>query len=160
MYKVHTDSGVYALKLLNPFIMQRETAPENYARAEQLEAILEREGVPVLPALSFEGRKMQEIRGNFYYVFDYFPGKALNPGEITEYHCSEMGKVLAKIHGIDRKSENAAPSVTAIDWDFCLRELEKADTGLYAQLRGAMPAIESSQSKGNRAEKNLPPVLS
>ena len=33
MYKLETDQGIYALKLLNPFIMQREDAMENYRAA-------------------------------------------------------------------------------------------------------------------------------
>ena len=39
MYKLETEQGIYALKLLNKFVMQRETAMENYAAAERLENI-------------------------------------------------------------------------------------------------------------------------
>ena len=59
MYKVNTKQGTYALKLLNPFVMQRKTALENFAHAEQIERLLEQEGIPILPALYFDGRKMQ-----------------------------------------------------------------------------------------------------
>ena len=86
MYKVDTEQGVYALKLLNPFVMQRETAMENYAKAEQIELLLEQQDIPILPALSFDGRKMQEIDGEYFYLFDYFRGKSLRINEIKEYH--------------------------------------------------------------------------
>lgn len=36
IYKLETGQGSYVLKMLNPFIMQRDTAMENYAKAEQL----------------------------------------------------------------------------------------------------------------------------
>ena len=49
MYKLETDQGIYALKLLNPFIMQREDAMENYREAERLESILEQKKIPILP---------------------------------------------------------------------------------------------------------------
>lgn len=35
MYKINTQQGTFALKLLNPFVMQRETAMDNYVKAER-----------------------------------------------------------------------------------------------------------------------------
>ena len=49
MYKISTQQGIFALKLLNPFVMQRETAMDNFAKAERIEFLLEQQGVPVLP---------------------------------------------------------------------------------------------------------------
>ena len=40
MYKVMTDSGVYAVKHLNPEIMKRPDVHENYARAEYLKTVV------------------------------------------------------------------------------------------------------------------------
>ena len=37
MYKINTQQGTFALKLLNPFVMQRETAMDNFAKAERIE---------------------------------------------------------------------------------------------------------------------------
>ena len=70
--------------------MQRKTAMANFIRAEQIESKLEQKNIPILPALSFNGRKMQEIDGEYFYLFDYFPGKALKSNEITADHCKEM----------------------------------------------------------------------
>lgn len=98
MYKIDTQQGAYALKLLNPYVMQRKTAMVNFAKAEQIEFLLEQQYIPILPALSFGGKKLQEIDGEYFYIFDYFYGKPLKNNEITEYHCREIGKVLAKIH--------------------------------------------------------------
>ena len=50
MYKINTQQGTFVLKLLNPFVMQRETAMDNFAKAERIELLLEQEGIPVLPA--------------------------------------------------------------------------------------------------------------
>lgn len=160
MYKIDTEQGVYALKLLNPFVMQRETAMANYAKAEQIELLLEQQGIPILPALSFDERKIQEIDGEYFYIFDYFDGKPLKSNEITEYHCKEMGKVLAKIHSIDKKFEKESFRKMSIDWDFYLAEVEKADMKLYAILKDALPVIKDSQKKGNLARKKLPKIVS
>ena len=61
MYKVTTDCGIFAVKHLNRNIMDRAKARENYERAEMLEGLLEREGLPVVSALSVNGRKMQQM---------------------------------------------------------------------------------------------------
>lgn len=60
MYKLETEQGTYALKILNKFVMQRKTAMENYAGAEQLELLLEQSNIPILPALSFGGKKCRK----------------------------------------------------------------------------------------------------
>ncbi len=159
MYRVETEQGTYALKLLNRFVMQRETAMDNYAEAERLERLLEQKGIPILPALTIGGRKMQEIDGEYFYLFDYYEGKPLRAGEITEYHCTQMGKALATIHAADRESGKEDYQGMSIDWDFYLSALEKTDTRLYEMLKSCQGLLVESQENGNRARKNLPNLL-
>lgn len=158
MYRLETEQGAYAVKLLNCFVMQRESVMENYARAERLEQILAQKGIPILPALSFDGRKMQEIDGQYFYLFDYYNGKALNEKEITAYHCTEIGKTLAKIHAIDQKPSGEPFEAMAVDWDFYLARLEKVNVPLYEMLRENYKRIIESQNNGNHARKNLPGI--
>lgn len=160
MYKIDTEQGTYALKLLNPFVMQRETAMENYAEAEQIELLLEQQDIPILPALSFGGRKMQEIDGEYFYLFEYYPGKPLKSSEITEYHCVEIGKVLAKIHNIYKKFESEKISEMSVDWDFYLAKMQKVNMRLFTMLKDSLPVIKDSQNKGNLARKKLPQMVS
>ena len=160
MYKIETEQGTYALKLLNPFVMQRETAMANYTNAEQIEVLLEQQDIRILPALSLGGKKMQEIDGTYFYLFDYFDGNSLKSDEITEYHCREMGKVLAEIHSIDKKFQNENFSETPIDWEFNLAEMAKVNRGLYIMMKDCLPVIKDSQNSGNLARKKLPPIVS
>ena len=74
MYKVCTENQTYAVKLLNPEIMKRPAAMSNYKKAERLEAILESARIPIVPALIFDGKKMQEFQGNYFYIFDWHEG--------------------------------------------------------------------------------------
>ena len=100
MYSLFTTKGKYAVKLLNPFIMRRETAMGNYRRAEAFESALEQTDIPILPALTFNGEKMQCVDGQYFYLYTWFDGKALKSEEITQYHCEKIGGILAKIHGL------------------------------------------------------------
>jgi hypothetical protein len=63
--------------------------------------ILKENGIKAVYSLAFNDKKMQEIDGQYFYVYEWYDGKSLKDGEITKYHCEEMGKVLAKIHNID-----------------------------------------------------------
>lgn len=103
---------------------------------------------------------MQEIDGTYFYLFDYFDGNSLKSDEITEYHCREMGKVLAEIHSIDKKFQNENFSETPIDWEFYLAEMAKVNRGLYIMMKDCLPVIKDSQNRGNLARKKLPPIVS
>lgn len=160
MYKIETERGTYAVKLLNKYVMQREDAMDNYAEAERLELMLEQRDIPIIPALLFEGRKMQEIDGEFFYIFDYYDGKPLRRKEITEYRCAEMGRTLAEIHKTDRKASDGRFEEMSIDWSFYLAEMKKTGMRVYEMLEANYALIQESQDSGNRARKKLPKVLS
>ncbi len=158
MYALRTTKGSYAVKLLNPFVMKRENAMGNYESADRLERLLEERNIPILPSLSFEGKKMQQIDGQYFYVFDFYDGRAVSGKEITAYHCREMGAVLAAIHQIDQKEEGAPAETMQIDWDFYIAEMEKENRELYEMLRENRALLVDSQERGNSARKKLPEV--
>lgn len=159
MYSLFTDKGKYAVKLLNPFIMQRETAAANYRTAEELETVLEQSGIPIIPALTVNSRKMQDIDGQFFYLYKWYGGKALESGEVTENHCAAMGGVLAQIHALDRREEFQNRDETRIDWDFYLGLLAEKNSGLYGLIGENASLLYKMQDRGNAAIKRLQPVM-
>jgi len=146
MYGIETRLGKYALKLLNPYIMGRETAMENYRMAEELEARLERTDVPILPALSFDGKKMQEIDGQFFYLFDWFEGKSLSGEEITGAHCERMGEALAKIHRAEVRQEAYRRDEVHIPWETYVTRLER-EAAVGKRVSGGSEMCGSEISK-------------
>lgn len=160
MYCLCTETGKYAVKLLNPSIMKRETAKENYQTAEHLETVLEKECIPIVPALIFHNRKMQEIDGQFFYLYPWYEGKALKSREITGDHCEKIGRILAQIHAIKKKREPYHPNELCIDWDFYIAKMKGQDEDLYQMLQKDRLLLYKSQERGNQAIKELPHVLS
>ena len=133
MYRVATEDGVYAVKCLNPHVMARSTTAANFASAEELERKLEETALPLLPALTIGGCKMQEVGGAYCYLFPYFEGKALTEGDITPRHCAIVGDLLARLHAVERKQEPIQRDVLALDWDgFALSDEDK---GLLEQMQ-------------------------
>lgn len=158
MYSLFTSKGKYAVKLLNPYVMQRETAQGNYRTAEKLELVLEQHNIPILPALTFNGRKMQEMDGQFFYLYDWYEGKALKEEEITGKHCAIIGKLLADIHGIEKRNEPCDRENLQIDWDFYIEKLAQHNEELYRLVSERRDLLYESQERGNLAMKKLPAV--
>lgn len=138
MYRVATESGVYAVKCLNPHVMARSTAAANFAAAEELERKLEQTALPLLPALTIGGRKMQEVGGDYYYLFPYFEGKALKDEDITPTHCETVGKILAQLHQVEQKTEPINREILSFDWDEF--DLSDEDKDLLEQMQTAANA--------------------
>lgn len=160
MYALFTPTGKYAVKLLNPHIMQRKTAMENYRTAERLEMLLEENKVPIIPALVFANGKMQQLEGQFFYLYPWYDGKALSIGDIREFHCRKIGRLLAQIHGLERRSKAYIRSPLSIDWDFYIERLAVANPQLGRLLQKNRSLLYELAQNGNLAVSQMPPVLS
>jgi len=55
--------------------------------------------------LNFNNNKMQEIDGQFFYVYEWYCGLVLTSKNIKKSNCEIIGNVLADIHNIDIKRE-------------------------------------------------------
>ena len=148
MYKVQTTRGVYAVKCLNPQIMKRPCVFENYARAEALEKILEENGLPIVPALAFDGKKMLESGGWYFYIFAWQNGHITDAENISKEQCFKAGEILGRIHALDSQNvEPLEPELSSIDFT---RYLKPDDENLEL--------LEYAQTKLNQSRKMLPPM--
>lgn len=159
MFSLFTETGKYAVKLLNPYVMQRETAMKNYRMAEILEEKLEKNNIPILPAKIISGKKMQEIDGQFFYLFDWYEGKALKNEEIKKCHCERIGGLLAEIHKLEKKEAPFSRDEISVDWDQYIARLADKNKELWYLLRDNRTLLYESQKKGNEAIKNIPPIM-
>lgn len=158
MFKVVTEQGSYIIKLLNPNIMKRPTAMGNYKIADDIEEILRQNNIPAVYALEFKNRKMQELKGQYYYVFEWYDGKSLKDGEIKSIHCEKIGEVLAKIHNIDLKNEPFGQNEMHIDWQKYIELAKAMNSPIYDYIKDYADLFNDSMIKGNEAIKKLPPV--
>ncbi|ODJ61800.1 hypothetical protein BFR42_00410 [Brochothrix thermosphacta] len=159
MYALFTTKGKYAIKLLNPYIMKRETAMVNFQAAEQLEKLVEESQIPILPAMTFNGQKMQEIEGQFFYIYEWYEGRSLKIEEINPTHCRKIGNALAKTHQIDQKEVPFESHDIQINWDDYIEKMADYDKGIYELLKENRSLLYESQRRGNQAIKNIPPLL-
>ncbi|MBP5452160.1 MAG: aminoglycoside phosphotransferase family protein [Treponema sp.] len=166
IYKVCTQNHTYAVKHLNPEIMKRPTAMDNYKKAEMLEAILEKAEIPVVPALIFDGKKMQEIQGNYFYIFNWYDGSITDWNNITPEQCRKAGNIQGRIHAIE--NQQAEPSVlpfSKIDWNEYISQATTVEAGSGTQtkelallLKENLTLLDYAQDELNKARQALPNI--
>lgn len=137
MYHVITDEGEYAVKVLNPDIMQRPEAMQNMINSELVSNRLQSQ-IPVVAAKDFSGKHVIECAGFYYMVFEWLDGKSVFVPEISEYHCEQIGKILGKIHAADITidgMEQRQEKRSTYDWQGFLEEAEKQQSECACVLR-------------------------
>lgn len=158
MFKIVTEKGSYIIKLLNPNIMKRPTAMGNYKIADDIEKILQQNNIPAVYALEFKNRKIQDLNGQYYYIFEWYDGKSLKDGEIKSVHCEKIGEVLAKIHNIDLKNEPFEKDEMHVDWQKYIELAKDMNSPICDYIKDYADLFNDSMAKGNEAIKKLPPV--
>ncbi|MEA4831758.1 MAG: phosphotransferase [Oscillospiraceae bacterium] len=160
IYRVQTSLGDYAIKLLNPEVMKRSDVFDNYNIAEQLEEKLLNAEIPIVPALKFNNKKMQCISGQYFYVFEFIDGKALNSNKIELEHCKCIGELLAKIHKIELSNKSITKCKINIDWDYYINLAKSQAIEIVEMLQQHKKLLIESQAKGNESYERLPVISS
>ncbi len=160
MYKVVTEGGTYAVKYLNPEIMGREGVLANYERAEKIEGILEKEDIPIVAAITVNGKKMQNTDGQYFYIFHWQEGQITDWNNITNEQCYTAGNILGKIHAIDpQKVSHKEPEMSHIDWQEYLCRAEEQNSEITTVLADNIQLLIAATKELNRAKKFLPDLL-
>ncbi|MGN1187539.1 MAG: phosphotransferase, partial [Lachnospiraceae bacterium] len=160
MYKVTTDCGTYAVKHLNREIMDRETAHDNFERAERIEVMLEKEGIPIVPALTFHGSKMQKVEENYFYIFNWQEGHITDWNNISEIECHTAGNILGRIHAIAPQNvPHKEPVLSEIDWQGYVTKAEKEKSEIAPVLAENKELLSYAEEEMNKARAVLPDIL-
>lgn len=101
MYKVQTEKAVFAIKELNPAVMSKKEAYNNFVVSERVARIAKRGGINAVCALQFNKKVVLNVDGSYFMVFDWIDAHALNAEQVQTEHCEIIGQTLAKIHNID-----------------------------------------------------------
>ena len=157
MYKVATPSGTYALKCLNPEIMKRPGVLQNYDVAEDMEHKLEENGLPIVPALSFDGKKMISCEDRYFYIYHWQEGKITDWPAISSEQCYTAGEILGRIHGIDSQNVEAEdPEISTIDFSAYLKNAEEKNSAIAPFLKENLELLNQAQEELNAARSSLP----
>lgn len=160
MYRVRTDSGIYAVKHLNPEIMGREGVHDNYERAEKIEQILEKEGIPIVPSITVNGQKMQNAKGHYFYIFNWQEGQITDWNNISNGECNIAGNILGKIHAINPENiSNQEPELSEINWQEYVQKAKEEKSGIAPLLADNEQLLIYAGKELNKARASLPGIM-
>ncbi len=121
MFKVETDKKNYAIKVLNPEVMKRSTALENFMISETISNLAKEQGIPVSCAIKIDDTFIPKYKDTYYMVFDFIEGNTLKDEQITVNHCREIGQILSSIHNLDYNelglNEEIKEDHFYVDWE-------------------------------------------
>ena len=159
MYKVRAVKKTYAVKHLNPVIMKRPDAISNFTAAEKLEKMIEDAGIPIVAALSFNN-KMQEVDGDYFYIFDWHNGLTTDWYHITSDQCRQVGSILGKMHSLDLKTGiTTGIEESKIDFDLYVSKAKEMDPELFLLLAESKELLQYAEDELNKARKLLPDIV-
>ena len=119
MYRVCTDQGEYAVKVLNPEIMKRPVALRNTVNSERIAAAFQTV-IPVVAALEINGKQIHEFDGAHYMIFAWVKGASILSPMISAQNCYAIGDVLGKMHHENLTIDGVIPEedgARVYDWD-------------------------------------------
>ncbi|RXZ78930.1 aminoglycoside phosphotransferase family protein [Paenibacillaceae bacterium] len=158
MYGLQTTAGKYAVKALNPEIMRRPAAMQNFITSERI-AALAAKSIPALPAKTIHGTAVQEIAGQFYLLFDWLDGRSLKPDEINVVHCRKLGAVLSNLHRTDFSELAISPpcqvEVRLTDWHDYVRRGQENNAEWVNLLLAIIDKLQDWNALGNDAAQRL-----
>jgi len=124
MYRVDADK-TYAVKVLNPSIMKRETAYGNYVFSEKFTTYAVAKGIEGIPALEIDGDFIHQINEAHIMIFDWFDGVSGEAIEIGTNECIKIGHLLGDLHNLAYETSSIKnETITPIDWSYYLDQLK------------------------------------
>ncbi len=114
VFRVRTERGAYAVKLINPEVAARPGAIEAIERGERIGAAFAGI-VPAVAALAFDGRRLREIDGRWCAVYPWAEGRSVFPPDLTAAHCAAIGDALGRMHRAALEAPGVAPRDDAPD---------------------------------------------
>lgn len=158
MYLVETTRGKYAIKALNPQIMIRPMAVQNFTNSEQIVNVATK-NIHAIPAKKFNSTSIQEMDNQFYLVFDWIEGKSLKPSEVRKVHCEKIGSILADLHKVDFSelciSNNRSDNAQLTDWNYYLYKGQEDNLEWAGIMLEIIDKLYEWNIKANEASKIL-----
>ena len=158
-YKLSTSTGNYAVKLINPSVLKEEYALKEFEKESRMEDMLSKAGVNAVYPIAYDGNKMLEVNGRYFYLADWFDGMPLSIDDVTEYHCQAVAEQLARIHNIEVRETEKSSAVLDIDFDRYLERCQKASLPFAELLKENLELLKNTLSRCNQSISKVPSVL-
>ena len=146
LYRLETNKGRYAVKVLDAGILQKPGVRNEFRRAERIANLFAKAGVPTVTALDIEGDTVQDVGEGTVIVFPWLDGDMLSFHPVTTEQARHIGAVLGHMHALDLQVPGlpmpALSTYADAHWETQVQQAHTADiewandpTSLLAELR-------------------------
>ncbi|WP_286950679.1 phosphotransferase [Exiguobacterium sp. UBA4551] len=156
-WRLQTTTGSYVLKRLNPDIMRRPEARNNFKMSEDV-AMQASLHLAALPARRIKDQAVQTIDSSDYLLFDWIDGKTLSADQIRPAHARQIGVQLGRLHGLSIATTDFSKpdtSSTLIDWNGHIEEGKRQQTKWLQVLMEAQEHLQRIERLAQEAQKQL-----
>jgi thiamine kinase-like enzyme len=101
MWRLDTTQGVFAVKQLNPIILQKPHMHESYRLSERIAARMASHAIPAVVALECNGDPVQQIGTHTLLVYRWLDGKTVLPEQVELDQGKVMGTLLGQMHTLN-----------------------------------------------------------
>lgn len=160
MYRVETSHQIYAVKVLNPSIMKRETALPNYILSEDFTVFAVNRGIRGVPAVQIKDYFIHYFEDSHFMIFHWTDGISGQNIEITLDVCTEMAKVLINLHQLEYReiSESQAPKF--VNWERLIPDSSMTDAWINDYLESYEQLKEYERMANKALLKFQPNIIS
>jgi Ser/Thr protein kinase RdoA (MazF antagonist) len=117
IYKVVTDKGIYALKVINrDNINNNSLLLDNIELSENISNIARNNNVNSVCALKINNKYIQEYKDLYILIYPWVEGRVLLTKEINLEHLKVIGRMLGNLHNI--KVEGTIIKYKKIDYEY------------------------------------------
>ena len=111
LYRLDTEGGSFAVKVLNPEVMRYENIYDNLRRSEAIAAEFAAAHISAVLALDAPGGTVQDVAGITVIVYPWCAGVVLPKTTASLEEAFQIGDLLGRMHTLDLPGE--APSEPA-----------------------------------------------
>lgn len=157
-WRLQTTTGFYVLKRLNPEIMRRPEARNNFKMSEHV-AMQASLYLAALPARRVNNQAVQTIDGSEYLLFDWVDGKTLSAEQIRPAHARQIGVQLGRLHGLSVETTGFSKPDTSsmpIDWNGYLEEGKRQQSEWLYILIEEQKRLQRLERLAKEAKLQLP----
>ncbi|GCE13151.1 phosphotransferase [Tengunoibacter tsumagoiensis] len=145
LWKVRTEQGSFAMKVLNPEIMQRPGVRATYELSEEAASAFAEAGIPAVTALSISGKYVQELAGSSCLIFPWIEGNTHSSQATPPDQAYQIGFLLGQMHKMNIHMPKMQPlqieRLLEQRWASIIDNLETKDTIWAREVQQAYPEI-------------------
>lgn len=144
-WRLPTARGEFIVKILNPSVMRKNGALENY-RISEIIATQFSEFLPAVTALTVNQKPVFIYDDYAVMVFPFVDGQMLTQNAITDFHVKKISEILAVMHNLNLSIENSASDKVVLanktTWHEKAKNLQEKSQECASLLQQTLPLIE------------------